>query len=95
MASTTSRAPARDQTINIRTSREKRDLIDRAEKVQGKTRTEFILDVAYREATDVVLDQTDFYLDDETYDRFVELLDNPPPPTDALRRLLTTKAPWE
>ncbi len=95
MASTTSRAPARDQTINIRTSREKRDLIDRAAKVQGKTRSEFMLDVAYREAVDVVLDQTVIYLNDEDYDRFVEMLDNPPPPSQGLRRLLTTKPPWE
>lgn len=95
MASTIGRASANDRVINLRTTQEKVDLIDRAAKIQGKTRTQFMMDVAWREATDVVLDQTVIYLDDEAYDRFVDMLDNPPPPTEGLRRLLTTKARWE
>lgn len=95
MASTANRSPISDRVINLRTTQAKVDLIDRAAKIQGKTRTQFMMDVAWREATDVVLDQTMIYLDDEAYDRFVEMLDNPPPPTEGLRRLLTTKPPWE
>lgn len=95
MASTTSRAPTRDKTVNLRTTQEKIDVIDRAARAQGRSRSEFIMDVAWREATDFLLDQTIIYLDDEAYDRFVEMLDNPPPPTEGLRRLLTTKPPWE
>jgi len=95
MVSTTSRAPTRDKTLNLRTTQEKVDVIDRAAKAQGRSRSEFIMDAAWREAADFLCDQTMIYLDDEAYDRFVEMLDNPPPPTEGLRRLLATKPPWE
>ena len=95
MASSVHRAATHDKVVNIRTSQERCNLIDRAAKVVGKTRSDFIMDLAEREATDILLDQNAIYLDDEAYDRFVELLDNPRPPTDTLRRLLQTKARWE
>jgi uncharacterized protein (DUF1778 family) len=34
-------------------------------------------------------------LDDETFGRFVELLDNPPEPSEGLRKLMSLKPPWE
>ena len=34
-------------------------------------------------------------VDADTFAKFQSLLDNPLPPTDKLRRLLKTKAPWE
>jgi uncharacterized protein (DUF1778 family) len=42
-----------------------------------------------------LLDRTLLRVDRATYDRFVALLDAPPRPNAALRRLLATKAPWE
>ena len=54
-----------------------------------------MLDTAYREAIDVLLDQRFFHLDAHAYDRFVELLDAPPAPNPALRRLLETPPPWD
>jgi uncharacterized protein (DUF1778 family) len=91
-------APAkstRDRVINIRASARQRDLIDRAAQVLHKSRSEFILETACREAQDVLLDQTYFELDAEAFDRFMAMLDNPREPTDALRKLLLTPAPWE
>lgn len=85
----------RDQPINIRATRGQRDLIDRASQVLGKSRTEFMLETACREAEDVLLDRAFFSLDAEAFARFNELLDSPPPPTDNLRRLLHRAAPWE
>ncbi len=54
-----------------------------------------MLDVSCREAEDVLLSQTFFAVDSDTFAQFQLLLDNPLPPTDKLRRLLTAKAPWE
>jgi uncharacterized protein (DUF1778 family) len=82
-------------TINLRAPEETKNLIDRAAKVTGKTRTEFILDSARRTAEDVLLDQRLFVLDAEKYDTFLNLLDEPPKPTAELRRLLSEKSPWE
>ena len=54
-----------------------------------------MLEVACREAQDVLLDQAFFTVDAGTFAKFQMLLDKPLPPTDKLRRLLKTKAPWE
>ncbi len=88
--------PALEQvSINIRAKARQRDLIDRAAERQGRTRSDFMLDASCREAEDVLLSQTFFTVDADTFANFQALLDNPLPPTDKLRRLLKTKAPWE
>jgi len=68
---------------------------DQADRVPGKTRADFTLEAACREAEDVLLDRISFLLDQETFDRFNALLDNPPPPSEQLRALLVSKVPWE
>ena len=88
-------AATRDQAINIRASRRQRDLIDQAAQVIGKSRSDFMLETACREAEDILLDRTYFRLNPDAFARFNELLDNPPPPSDELRALLLTQAPWE
>ncbi len=85
----------RDQSINIRATQKQRDLIDEAADVLGKSRTDFMLETACREAESVLLDRVLFRVDDETYARFNAMLDNPPPPSAELRRLMRTAAPWE
>jgi uncharacterized protein (DUF1778 family) len=89
--------PRRQETvsINIRAKTRQRDLIDQAAERLGRSRSEFMLDAACREAQDVLLDQAFFTVDAGTFAKFSALLDRPLPPTDKLRRLLKTKAPWE
>jgi uncharacterized protein (DUF1778 family) len=86
---------ARTTTINLRTDAPRRELIDRAAEVVGKNRSEFMLDAATREATSVLLDQRLFQLDPTAFKRFVAALDAPPAGNRALRKLLSSKAPWE
>lgn len=86
---------SRDQAITIRVNRQQRDLIDRAATAQGKTRSEFMLESASREAESILLDRVFFQLDDEVSAAFATLLDTPPPASDELRALLSTKPPWE
>ena len=95
MAQRVTTEPARNQAINIRANRRQRDLIDRAARMPGKSRSQFMLAAACREAEDVLLDQAFFRLDAETFSRFSEMLDALPPPTAKLRDLLREKAPWE
>lgn len=89
------RQPKEAVSINIRAKARQRDLIDQAANRLGRSRSEFMLDAACREAEDVLLDQTFFMVDAGTFARFQALLDTPLPPSDKLRRLLKTKAPWE
>jgi uncharacterized protein (DUF1778 family) len=87
--------PARSGTINLRVEPQQRDLIDRAAAAQRKTRTEFILDAACREAETVLLDRRYFSLDEDAFRRFTQALDAPPADNPRLRELMRTRAPWE
>ena len=88
-------AQRRGVTINLRASAYVRDLIDRAAALLGQNRTDFMLDSARRRAEDVLLDQRLFLLDNEGYEEFLNILNRPPKSTEELRRLFSTKAPWE
>ena|SRR3990170_2784950 len=85
----------RDMTINLRTSQRQRALIDRAAETIGKNRSDFMLEAACREANAVLLDRRLFLLDKKAYKRFSDALNRPPADNPRLRRLLTSKAPWE
>jgi len=81
-------------SINLRIETQTRELIDDAAAVLGKTRTEFMVDSARRQAIDVLLDQRLFVLDSDRYDAFVQALDNPPAPGPKLRSLLSRAPAW-
>lgn len=83
------------ETINLRASPEQKSLIDRAAALLGKSRTEFMLDSAREAAENALLDQRVFLLTDVQYEAFMQCLDAPPEPSDALKRLLSSPAPWE
>ena len=85
----------RDVTINLRANRRQRALIDRAAEATGKNRSDFMLEAACREADAVLLDRRFFLLDEKAYRRFTAALDKPPADNSRLRRLLTSKAPWD
>jgi uncharacterized protein (DUF1778 family) len=82
-------------TINIRIKSQQRDVIDRAAEAVGKSRSEFILETACREAEAILLDRRFFALGDGAYRRFIAALDRPPPDNRRLRDLLRSPAPWE
>jgi uncharacterized protein (DUF1778 family) len=85
----------RETIINLRARAAQRALIDQAAEVQGKSRTEFMLEAACEKAQQVLLDRTVFALDAKRFRRFVELLDAPVDTGGALGRLLARHAPWE
>ncbi|WP_434685260.1 DUF1778 domain-containing protein [Pseudanabaena minima] len=86
---------ARDLSINLRISQNQRDLIDRAATLQGKSRSEFMLDSAYQKAQDVLLDRCLFDVDKQRFQQFLDRLDAPVMPNENLRQLLTANAPWD
>ena len=81
-------------SINLRIEAQTRQLIDDAAAVLGKSRTEFMIDSARRQAIDVLLDQRLFKLDPERYRAFVAALDNPPAPGPKLKALLAREPVW-
>ncbi|WP_373529336.1 DUF1778 domain-containing protein [Nostoc sp.] len=86
---------ARNQVINIRVQEQQRDLIDNAASILGKNRSDFMLEVACREAEKVICDKTFFALNEEKYQNFLAMLDSPPKANEEIRKLLTTKSPWD
>jgi len=82
-------------SINLRIERQTRQLIDDAAAILGKTRTEFMIDSARRQAIDVLLDQRLFVLDSDRYNAFLQALDNPPAPGPKLRSLLRRVPAWQ
>ena len=81
-------------SINLRIEANTRQLIDDAAAILGKTRTEFMIESARREAIDVLLDQCLFALDSERYDAFMNALDNPATAGPKLRSLLRRVPAW-
>ena len=82
-------------SINIRVKIRQRDLIDQAAERQGRSRSDFMLEAACRQAEDILLDQAFFSVNTSTFKQLQTLIEQPLPATDKLRRLLKTKAPWD
>jgi uncharacterized protein (DUF1778 family) len=89
------RADGTRGSINLRIETQTRRLIDDAAAALGKTRTEFMIESARREAIDVLLDQRLFALDADRHAAFRRALDNPPAPGPKLRSLLRRAPAWQ
>lgn len=81
--------------INMRVEPAQHALLTRAAALLNKDRTAFILDVACREAENVLLDQRLFQLDDEAFAAFEAALAAPLPANAKLKTLMAGPAPWE
>ena len=80
--------------INLRMSRADRNVIDRAARAAGKTRTEFMVEASRRAAHDALLDTNLIVVDGRTFERFKKLFDAPSKPNEGLRKLINLRAPW-
>lgn len=84
-AVTTSSDSAR---INLRTSPEVKELIERAAAMTGSTVSSFMLQNSSEVARRVLAQQEIINLSDRDRDVFLKVLDNPPQPTQALIDLM-------
>jgi uncharacterized protein (DUF1778 family) len=91
---TSNETPPRRKTLNIRIRPEERSLIDRAAKVRGKNRTDFILDAARMAAEEALLDQALITVSPEAYTEFLTRLDMPPNPNERLHKTMLMPVPW-
>lgn len=81
--------------INLRTPVSQRDLIDRAARLQGKSRTDFMLEASREKAEQVLLDQTLFTVSAKQYKAFEALMNAPLAENAGVKRLLSKRAPWD
>jgi uncharacterized protein (DUF1778 family) len=82
-------------SINLRVEASTRRLIDEAAIALGKTRTEFMVETARRQALDVLLDQRFMTLSPEGFDAFAAALDKAPERGERLAALMARVPIWE
>ncbi len=80
--------------INMRVEPSQHALLTRAAAVLHKDRSAFILDVACREAENVLLDQRMFNLEEDSFNAFEAALIAPVPDNARLKALLNEASPW-
>ena len=83
------------ETSSVRMSSEDRRLIDRAAKVRGTSRADFILDAARRTAEDTLLERALTPVSANAYADFLARLDEPTEPNEELRRTMQAAPPWK
>lgn len=81
--------------INLRALPSQKALIDRAASLLHKSRSDFMLEAACKEAENVLLNQQLFLLDKDSYAAFLSQLDAPVQENLSLKNLLKSKSPWE
>ena len=86
---------AASTVINLRTPPAQRELIDRAARLQGKSRTEFMLEASREKAEQVLLDQTLFTVTAQQFKAFEALMNQPLADNPGLLQLLAKPAPWD
>ncbi|PCI45382.1 MAG: hypothetical protein COB51_08920 [Moraxellaceae bacterium] len=80
--------------INMRVEPDQRALLTKAAALLNKDRSAFILDVACREAENVLLDQRLFQLSKGQFEDFEAALTAPIPENANLKALLKEAPPW-
>ena len=86
---------AKRESLNLRIREEDRALIDRAARLRGTTRTDFVISAARSAAEDALLDQTLFVVDEATHAEFLRRLDAPGAVNERLAAVLRKPAPWD
>lgn len=80
--------------VHLRIREDVRKVIDRAASIRGKSRTDFMIDAAYRAAEDALLDQTLVRVDEESHRHYLAILDQPPG-GEGFERLMNAPKPWQ
>lgn len=78
--------PAAIERLDVRLTREKKELIEQAAAASGQTVTDFTVSTLCRRARKVLRDEQVLVLSDRDRDAFLAALENPPKPNRALLR---------
>ncbi len=81
--------------INMRVEPSQHALLTKAAAVLNKDRSRFILDVACKEAENVLLDQRLFFWSEEDFDTFDKALLAPDEINTKLKKLLSEEDSWD
>ena len=85
----------RTERVSMRASRSQKAVIERAAAAVDKNMTDFVLEAAAAQAEKVLADRRWFSLDEDAFNRFVELLDAPVQDLPKLRETLAAPTVFE
>lgn len=80
-------------STSLRIPADVRSVIDRAAKLRGKNRSEFMIEASLVAAEDALLDQTLVTVDEATFAEYLRVLDQPPT-SEGFARLMNAPKPW-
>jgi len=80
--------PTKTQRINLRVTEDIKREIVTAAGMLNMTVSDFILKSSHERAEQVIYEAETITLDDASRDAFLDLLDNPPEPSDRLKALI-------
>lgn len=95
MTSMAKNAIKKEQPLSMRLPSDDIDLIDRAARLRGRSRTEFVRDAAVRAAEDALLERTIVRMSPEGFGTFTKAIAGQGRAVNALVNVLKRKAPWE
>jgi uncharacterized protein (DUF1778 family) len=84
-----------DHPLSMRLPSEDLAVIDRAAVLRGRSRTDFVRDVAVRAAEEVLLESTITRMSPEAFEDFAGAIAKPGAPVPEMVELFMRRAPWE
>ena len=81
--------------MQFRLKDEDKQRIRKGAELAGVNASQFVLHAALAEAQRLLADRNRFTVEGERFDAFMEALEAPAHPNEALNRLLRTPAPWD
>jgi uncharacterized protein (DUF1778 family) len=85
----------KDNPLSMRLAAADIALIDRASRLRGRSRTEFVRDAAVRAAEDVVLDQALIHMSPGGFAAFAAAIAGPGKPVAEMVALFRRRPPWQ
>ncbi len=86
-----SRAQSESARINLRTSHEVKNMIERAAAITGSTVSSFISQSMYETSSRIVADTDTLMLSADAFEAFVAKCENPEEPNEALKKLMALR----
>lgn len=92
MATTANR---KDHPLSMRLPDADLAIIDRAARLRGRSRTDFVRDAAVRAAEDVLMESGLVRMSEDGFAAFLAVLSAPAAPVPSMVEILQRPAPWE
>lgn len=87
--------PRKEHPVSMRLPDTDIAIIDRAARLRGRSRTDFVRDAAVRAAEEVLMETSPIRMSAEGFDAFMSAISGPAAPVTEMVDLFRRVAPWE